>query len=52
MSVSKLVTTMLRHDDQDERQRDGSRRWASIIIDESVCTKKEFETLMMDIGDA
>ena len=30
MSVSKLVTTMLRHFDQEERQTDGSRHWDSI----------------------
>ena len=30
MSVSKLATSMLRHCDQDERQRDGSR--LSIIV--------------------
>ena len=30
MSVSKLATTMLRHHDQDERQRDGSRHWDSM----------------------
>ena len=27
VSVSKMVTTMLRHHDQDERQRDGSMHW-------------------------
>ena len=30
VSVSKLVTTMLRHYDKDERQRDGSRGWETI----------------------
>ena len=30
MSVSKVVTTMLRHFDQEERQTDGSRHWDSI----------------------
>ena len=30
MSISKAVTTMLRHFDQDERQTDGSRHWESI----------------------
>ena len=30
VSVSKMVRTMLRHYDQDERQRDGSRHWDSI----------------------
>ena len=30
MSVSKLATAMLRHYDQDERQRDGSRHWDSM----------------------
>ena len=29
MSVSKMVTTMLRHFDQEERQTDGSRPWDS-----------------------
>ena len=36
MSVSKMVATMLRLFDQEERQPDGSRHWDS--IDESVCT--------------
>ena len=30
VSASKMLTTMLRHYDQDERQPDGSRRWDSI----------------------
>ena len=30
LSVSTLVTAMLRHHDHDERQRDGSRHWDSI----------------------
>ena len=30
MSISKTVTTMLRHFDQDERESDGSRHWDSI----------------------
>ena len=30
VSVSKMVTTMLRHFDQEERQTDGSRHWDSI----------------------
>ena len=30
VSVSKMVTTMLRHYDQEERQPDGSRHWDSI----------------------
>ena len=30
MFVSKTVTTMLRHFDQDERETDGSRHWESI----------------------
>ena len=30
MSVCKFATTMLRHYDQDERQRDGSRHWDSV----------------------
>ena len=31
MSVSKIVTAMLRTYDQDERQRDGSRHWDSVV---------------------
>ena len=30
MSISKTVTTMLRHFDQDERESDGSRHWEAI----------------------
>ena len=30
MSISKMVTTMLRHFDQEERRLDGSRHWDSI----------------------
>ena len=30
MSVSKMVTTLLRHYDQEERQPDGSRHWDSV----------------------
>ena len=32
MSISKTVTTMLRHFDQEERQTDGSRHWDSIKL--------------------
>ena len=30
MSVAKMVTMMLRHFDQEERQTDGSRHWNSM----------------------
>ena len=30
VSISKTITTMLRHFDQEERQTDGSRHWDSI----------------------
>ena len=41
VSVSKLATTMLRHYDQDEPQRDGSRHWDSMKpVDESVGTQR------------
>ena len=52
-SVSQLATTMLRHYDQDERQRDGFRHWDSLkqYWWKRLHTKK-FETLMVDIGYA
>ena len=53
VSVSKLVTTMLRHYGQDERQRDASRHWDSIIpLLMKAYAQNLLETLMMDIGHA
>ena len=37
--ISKTVTTMLHHFDQDERESDGSRHWHSIkCIGKKICT--------------
>ena len=40
VSISKTVTTVLRHFDKDERESDGSRHWESIksVLVRKSCT--------------
>ena len=46
--ISKTVTTMLRHFDQDERESDGSRHWEGI---ESVLLRKFERDGVQDVND-
>ena len=48
VSISKTVTTMLRHFDQDERESDGSRHWESI---KSVLVRKFAHEGARDFSD-
>ena len=48
VSISKTVTTMLRHFDQDERESDGSRHWESI---KSVLVRKFAHEVARDFSD-
>ena len=51
-ALSKMVTQLLRHYDQKERQTDGSRHWDTVrpTLVRAIAREEEHETLMMNIG--